>query len=300
MSLQMYILKFDNVHFGNGTLSSSDFSFSVSRLFSALFLEALKVGKQEELLQLAQEKDFVLSDAFPILNETPFLPKPIGYPDFSKNDEQISREIRRKAKASKKLQYIPWNLMDQYLTGNADIDQITKMQKDMFSVQYVTKKGVDPYEVAVTSMNCLLYVIAPVNDLLNQLMNLLQYSGLGGERSSGYGRFSLSRRDLPSELAERLTVEKSGLSMLMSTSLPQEKELGVSLQNAKYLLKKESGFAYSESTGSLLRKQDLYKFVAGSTFKQTFAGEIIDIRPQDFSHPVWNYSKGLFYQLRNN
>ncbi|WEV56232.1 type III-A CRISPR-associated RAMP protein Csm4 [Ligilactobacillus acidipiscis] len=298
MGLQIYTLKFDNTHFGAGTLSSSEFSFSASRLFSALYLEAIKINKEADFLKQASQKDFVLSDALPYVDGTFFLPKPIGYPNYSEHKQKVSRAMRRKAKASKKLQYIPWTFLDEYLSGQSEIEKISDKQKSMFSVQYVTKKGKDPYEVAVTSLKCLLYVIAPQNKLLDQLMELLQYSGLGGERSSGYGHFTLGSVDLPQQFSNRLQVIGSGkLTMLLSTSLPREDELKLSMEGAKYLLKKESGFAYSESTSNLLRKQDAYKFIAGSTFINSYQGSIVDVRPEKFPHPVWNYSKGLFYQL---
>ncbi|WP_010496923.1 type III-A CRISPR-associated RAMP protein Csm4 [Ligilactobacillus acidipiscis] len=297
MGLQMYILKFDNAHFGTGTLSSSDFSFSASRLFSALYLEAIKLNHQNDFLELANQGDFVLSDAFPYTDKTLFLPKPIGYPDYSAHEQKISLEMRRKAKASKKLQYIPWNLMDEYVSGKSVIKNIADMQKDMYTVQYVTKKGKDPYEVAVTSFNCQLYIIAPQDKLLDQLMDSLQYSGLGGERSSGYGQFTLRSSSFPNEFVQKLQFNDGVLSMALATSLPKADELKRSMDGARYLLKKDSGFAYSEMSKELLRKQDLYKFAVGSTFKKQYRGEIVDVRPDNFPHPVWNYSKGLFYQL---
>ena len=39
-----------------------------ARLFSALFLEALKIGEDQAFYELATHPDFVLSDAFPFVN----------------------------------------------------------------------------------------------------------------------------------------------------------------------------------------------------------------------------------------
>ena len=60
---------------------------------------------------------------------------------------------------------------------------------------------------------------------------------------------------------------------------------------------KESGFAYSETEQELLRKQDFYKFKAGSIFKRAYHGYIADVRPDGFGHPVYNFAKGLFYKI---
>lgn len=71
------------------------------------------------------------------------------------------------------------------------------------------------------------------------------------------------------------------------------------MAGAKYLLKKSSGFAFSQGVKDNYRKQDLYKFKAGSTFTKTFKGQIVDVRPDNFPHPVWNYAKPLFYSLED-
>ena len=70
-----------------------------------------------------------------------------------------------------------------------------------------------------------LYVIATESNLLNELMTSLQYAGIGGKRSSGYGRFDLTITDIPDTLKNRLTKVHQGTVMALTTSLPIEKEL---------------------------------------------------------------------------
>lgn len=130
-------------------------------------------------------------------------------------------------------------------------------------------------------------------------MTSLQFSGLGGKRTSGYGRFDLRILDLPSKLEARLTSNYKGLVMTLTTSLPLDDELENAMIGAKYLLQKSSGFAFSQALAENFRKQDLYKFKSGSTFQQTFTGQIVDVRPDNFPHPVWNYAKPLFYRLED-
>lgn len=131
------------------------------------------------------------------------------------------------------------------------------------------------------------------------LMNSLQYSGIGGKRSSGYGRFTVEKLDIPDEFSKNIVVNDSeyGVYMTLSTSIPNNDELDAVLPTAEYLLEKSSGFAYSSTSRNLLRKQDLYKFAVGTTLTKTYNGNIFDVRPDDFPHPVWNYAKGLFYKL---
>lgn len=299
MVLKLYKLTFNTAHFGEGTLNESVAGFDVSRLYSALFLEALKLGKEDDFFHLTNQKDFLLSDAYPYRHE-PYLPKPIGYP-LLRNDEQEEdlKKIRQEAKKVKKIDYIPLSMFAEYVKGNGDVDQIVQMRSEFARTSYLVKKGEDPYEVGLTSFKESLYVLATSSPLFDTLMESLQYSGLGGKRSSGYGGFVLEIEDAPSEIADNVVGETSvtGVFMALATSLPTVDELSEVIKNSKYLLKRAGGFAYSEHGGEQLRKQDLYRFKAGSTFEKTYRGQIKDVRPTDFSHPVWCYAKGTFYRL---
>ena len=178
MVLKLYKLTFNTAHFGEGTLNESVAGFDVSRLYSALFLEALKLGKEDDFFHLTNQKDFLLSDAYPYRHE-PYLPKPIGYP-LLRNDEQEEdlKKIRQEAKKVKKIDYIPLSMFDEYVKGNGDVDQIAQMRSEFAKTSYLVKKGEDPYEVGLTSFKESLYVLATSSPLFDTLMESLQYSGL--------------------------------------------------------------------------------------------------------------------------
>ncbi|AOF48270.1 type III-A CRISPR-associated RAMP protein Csm4 [Tetragenococcus halophilus] len=298
MTLKIYKMKFQHAHFGEGILSESASSFDASRLYSALFLEAKKMDVVDEFMKLTQNANFVLSDAFPFIDDQPFLPKPIGYPKVEQdNADDNLKKVRQTAKKLKKIFYLPLNQLELFLKQQANIEELAEYQAQLAEHSYTTQKGVDPFEVGVTVYNSALYVLASQSPLFDQLMDSLQYSGVGGKRSSGLGQYSLEILSLPDELAENLTTNKQQRVMALSTCLPMNQEMLTCLDGANYLLKKSSGFAYSETAGALLRKQDLYKFKAGSTFQTSFTGDIVDVRPDNFPHPVWNFAKGIFYQL---
>jgi len=290
-------MTFDSAHFGEGHLNESHSTFDASRLYSALFQEAMKLHKEEAFLVLTQKPSFVLSDAFPFINGEPYLPKPIGYPKYKETGSDDLKKIRQQAKKIKKISYIPISYFNDYLSQSADIDELAGLQKHSFVNSYITKKGNDPYEVGITTYNSSLYVLASQSELFDLLIESLQFSGLGGKRTSGYGKFSVQCFDLPKEFKQNLLPESDTLSMLLTTSIPNDEELEKSMMNAYYLLKKSSGFLYSETSIEQLRKQDLYKFNAGSTFQYSFKGSIVDVRPDAFPHPVWKFSKGLFYKI---
>lgn len=298
MEVQAYKLDFQTVHFGNGSLNESIGSFNASRLYSSLFLESLKLNVDKEFLNLSKSANFFLSDSFPLKDGEFYLPKPIGYPKIPLNSES-TRETRRKAKKSKKLRYIKYTDMEDYIEGNCDVDRLDGTDSFFSKSTVVTKKGIDPYEVGITNFKTSLYILTIKHKLLDMLMDSLQYSGIGGKRSSGYGRFTVEKLDIPDEFSKNIVVNDSeyGVYMTLSTSIPNNDELDVVLPTAEYLLEKSSGFAYSSTSRNLLKKQDLYKFAVGTTLTKTYNGNIFDVRPDDFPHPVWNYAKGLFYKL---
>lgn len=298
MEVQAYKLDFQTVHFGNGNLNESIGSFNASRLYSSLFLESLKLNVDKEFLNLSKSANFFLSDSFPLKDGEFYLPKPIGYPKIPLNSES-TRETRRKAKKSKKLRYIKYTDMEDYVEGNCNVDKLDGTDSFFSKSTVVTKKGIDPYEVGITNFKTSLYILTIKHKLLDMLMNSLQYSGIGGKRSSGYGRFTVEKLDIPDEFSKNIVVNDSeyGVYMTLSTSIPNNDELDSVLPTAEYLLEKSSGFAYSSTSRNLLRKQDLYKFAVGTTLTKTYNGNIFDVRPDGFSHPVWNYAKGLFYKL---
>ncbi|WP_019790198.1 type III-A CRISPR-associated RAMP protein Csm4 [Streptococcus sobrinus] len=299
MTYKLYRLAFGSVHFGNGTLESSTVGFTADRLFSALVLEAIKSNRLEELLGLANAEDFALTDAFPY-SHIPYLPKPIGFPSADKYDQTKDVvTMRQEAKKTKKLEYIEYDRLPNFLEG--DIIE----NNNHFVHSAVTKNSPNIDEalfqvgISMPSQVSALYIIASQSEILDDLMTSLQYSGLGGKRTSGYGRFTLAILDLPADLEKRLTLHLSRTVMTLTTCLPVNEALEEAVAGAKYLLKKSSGFAFSQGVKDNYRKQDLYKFKAGSTFTKTFKGQIVDVRPDNFPHPVWNYAKPLFYSLED-
>jgi CRISPR-associated protein Csm4 len=243
-------------------------------------------------LELAKSDGFSLSDAFPEDEYSLYLPKPIGYANKNIDNIEYSSVDRKKLK---KLKYISIDLFDDFLDGDLEIEDELS---NSFSLDSITQKGIDPFEVGVTTfLNINLYVIASQSELLDTLMESLQYSGIGGKRTSGFGRFELDIKDLPDEVENKISNHFNGAAMLLSTSLPKENELELAMKNAQYLLHKSSGFVFSNKLESNFRKKDLYSFESGSVFEESFQGDIYDVSPKEVNHPVWNYEKPLFYIL---
>lgn len=134
-------------------------------------------------------------------------------------------------------------------------------------------------------------------NLFEQLLKCLSFSGIGGKRASGMGRFNYFSEEIPIDFLRRL--ENNGKEyMSLSVSLPRDEELDEVLQDAEYLLCKRSGFVASENYAEQqMRKRDLYVLKTGSCFKTKYEGDVYDVSGKVGSHPVYRYAKPIFMEV---
>lgn len=304
MKLAIYKLEFKaGVHFGSGALSSSNSFFLADTLFSALYIEAIKLGLSDSFLSSTVNGDILFSDAFPYIGETYFLPKPNIYIEpGDKGDSKIK-------KGYKKMKYIPAQLFDDYIAARIDPDKcsISDLGKEYDHVMASVSMEEDdtkPYSVGTFffSSGNGLYIIAEFKGdedkyLFEELMESLSYSGIGGKRSAGKGRF-VFKYAKGTEMIMEMMKQKTGRYMLLSTALPKTEELERALVNASYLLQRRSGFVYSDDyADTTIKKLDLYTMQAGSCFSQTFGGDVYDVSGGKGIHPVYRYAKGMFMEV---
>lgn len=301
LKYQMYELEFTTeVHFGKTSLEDAEISFHADTLFSALCQEAIKLGELNKLVTMAKNGNLLFSDAFPRIGKECYIPKPLISSDKL---EEVS-DIKEKKKY-KKLQYIPVEYLDQYLNGSFPEEKFQDLN-DLGQFHMKTAAAIrgfeeaQPYRVKGYSFRegNGLYIIVGCEKLedfkfLENLLEYLSYTGLGGKRSSGFGRFECRKMKMPSTMEKGLT-ERKKYAMLMSLALPKDEELEDALQGASYQLVKKSGFVASDTYApQQMRKKDLYVFKAGSCFQHSFQGDLWDVSEAGM-HPVYRYAKGMF------
>lgn len=307
MQYKIYRLAFQGaVHFGKNSLEDMGYTFCADTLFSALCIEALKQG--QEILQMlyggAKNGTICLSDAFPYIGHTYFMPKPM-----KRIETEVQQGDSRIKKAYKKLKYIPVDDLEVYLAGNYDVlhaEGTDKLGKSDQKVSAAVRGQAEtvPYRTGIYyfEKGNGLYVIAGYSsgqelNLLDMLFEALSYSGIGGRRSEGLGRFILYQDKIGAKLEKRLT-ENGKQYMTLSVSLPKEDELEKALDGAQYLLCRRSGFIASETYAKeQMRKKDLYAFQAGACFGNLFAGDVYNVAGGAGSHPVYRYAKPMFMQI---
>lgn len=297
------------VHFGNGRLSDSAFSCDAATLFSAMFIEALEIGLAADLLAAVKSGDLLISDTLPYIEDVLYLPKPmIRFRRDAAANLNAPAEGLRARKAAKKLAYIPASSLHGYLCGDFDsIAELDRFGVGVSSLQtkvnLTRKDGPDakPYHVGSFSFapKAGLYFIVRGSFDLSPILDRLSYSGLGGKRSSGFGRFEY---DLQGH-APVLSTGKNRIAdkhyLLLSSASPTLSELNEQLlDGAKYRLIKKSGFVQSATySSSQQKRRDLYVFASGSVFVQRFSGDVFDVSDSAGSHPVYRYARAMWLEV---
>lgn len=307
MDYQVYKLEFQSaVHFGKNSLEDGEYVFCADTLFSALCHEALKKDPDtlNNLYQYVKGGDLLLSDAFPYIGDTYYLPKPMKRIDAgdNKGDSVIK-------KAYKKLRYIPAEQLDSYLHGEYDVLNAQDISglghfEMKASAAVRGEEEAKPYRIGCCYFNQGngLYIIVAYQNmialqLVEELLECLAFSGIGGKRTAGLGRFALRLGELSANIHSRLV--KSGKQyMTLSVSLPTDDELEEALIGAEYLLCKRSGFVASEQYAKeQRRKKDLYVLKAGACIRTLYAGDVYDMSDTNGSHPVYRYAKPMFMEV---
>ncbi len=302
MKYSIFKLEFSTgVHFGKGLLNDSQDTFTADILFSALYIEALKNGMQDVFYQEIKEENLLFSDALPYVGKQYLLPKPCVYVEHARQGDSEEK------KKFKKMKYLPVEKLDDYLAGTLNPDQNPMNEFGKFEQRTLAsvrrEEDTLPYRVGVFryQKGNGLYVLAAGKEerqlgLLEELLEMLSYTGIGGKKSDGLGKFTLKHGTGTELLLNRLQ-KKTGRYMLLSSALPRDEELDAVLEGASYLLDKHSGFIFSDHYADEIRKKkDLYMFSAGSCFLRPFHGDIFDVS-EGGRHPVYRYGKPFFLEV---
>lgn len=313
------------VHFGQGSgagnLSSTEMTFCADMLFSALCNVALRKGGETELKKLVgmcKNGDLLLSDALPCSKDSVWLPRPFLLPQAQpKNDEGAKNR-----KDFKKLKYIAAENYDDFITSlnGGDIPALKNKIFGCYSiaqkVMVVENDDSEPYSVGLFSFNegfglCVIVGCSEKKhfDYFSNLAKILQFDGIGGKISSGYGKFKTGTLFENGDLSSSPNASKKALFKMLSrssadqyisltSSLPKEEELESAMDGALFKTVRRGGFISSTTYSETLeKKKTQYFLAAGSTFKRKYEGDVYDIS-NGGSHPVYRYGKPIFMGVK--
>ena len=288
------------VHFGKSKLEDGEMCFSADTLFSALFLEAMKKGKEKLLLEYVKEEKLLFSDAFPFSVKQEgsigkkeycyFIPKPMC-PVERGEEEGREKEHSILKKAYKKLKYLSLDSLSDYVEGK--LDPLAELKKQNFGsffsqemVRILEDEDNLPYRVEQFQFaeDAGLYCIfstedKDVEDFLIDLLESLSYVGIGGKRASGKGKFSITTGALVEEMAEKIKLGGKGKeddlsSARVDSPIKKTKESSYLLLSSAMAKAEEDLESILEDASYLLQKR------SGFIYSESYAKE--QRRKKDF------------------
>lgn len=307
MEYSIFKLRFKApVHFGDGRLNRSVYTFFADTLFSAMYKEAIKLYEKKEADKLrifALNGDMLISDAMPYCNDTLYFPKPIIHIDGNRESDSSMK------KKFKKLSYIPIDDMDAYMKGDYDPSMALEQLKGLGMSDVSEKAAVnpgknsEPYRVGTFTFSNeigygLYFIFGGTDDaydMIYDIMDSLSYTGIGGKVSSGYGRFYYTNEDVDSNLRDRFEGNYSRYMSLSVSMAVNEEQTEKAVDGSYYELIKRSGFVSSESySNNQMKKRDFYCFKSGSCFSDRFRGSVFDVS-EGGKHSVYRYAVPMLY-----
>lgn len=121
-------------------------------------------------------------------------------------------------------------------------------------------------------------------------LDLLQDSGIGGQRSRGHGRFYLNEMGVPPQL-ERAT---GNYQVLLSRLAPKKTEMELLRQpHSRYDLVAVGGYSVYPGREAVIRQQVRLlsegSIIGGS---ERPPGQLVDVKPEIVRHPIYRYGFG--------
>lgn len=309
MKYAVYKLHFSTgIHIGNRALTDGEYTINSDTIFSALCQEALKAGGSKyinKLVNLVRSGSLLISDALPFIEDDLYVPKPLQ--PVSNEDSTEDQDYSIKKKIFKKLKYISIEMLEIYMEGELDPELEVEIFKELGDSKIKTSAWITgteetkPYFVGVYNFNPNkgLYIIIAYKDedaliFMETLIKGLGYTGIGGKRSSGLGKFKPKSCEPSEELISRLNNQNYQNYMTLSSCMANKNEMEDAMIDSHYLLHKRSGFISSKNYAmNNLKKRDFYAFKSGSCFSNKFIGDIFDVS-YNGEHPVYRYAKPMF------
>lgn len=335
MMYYIFTLKFlTPVHFGDtangGGLDKFSIQCSADTLFAALCNEAANKGSDavEKLVKKTAEGKIVFSSLFPYWRTADsdlyfYLPKPLlkleqEEQQSAKSFEEI-KQLATKLKKQKKSTYIRASQINSLLESGGSDRQfaVPEFAAPLVAGRVALREEKPlPYYVGsyVFSDNSGLYFILGVEHeeeftLIKELLFSLGYSGIGGKRSSGYGKFEQADEewglfddggvyDDDTAIALMLYDEKSKHQMCLAPVCPHADELAV-VKQGSYKLIKRGGFIASSAAKDNIKRNSIYMLQEGSCFPERLRGQMLQQTVDGLAHDVYRDGIGMFVGLKN-
>ena len=292
-------------------LEETEISIPADTLFSAL-CQTWRTFYGEErltdfLAQYETSEPFLLTSAFPFAGDIRFFPKPLVDLKVNADDGRkklkkvrfLSEKCFRQIVAGEKIELDPDRLInDGQLWIHGDDKCPTTVWKTEKRPRVTLDRQSSTSEIwhlggVKFHEGCGLWFGAKFDTEETQkqietILRVLGDTGIGGERSAGYGIF-----DLHSKPAEPEPDQEVDRFVTLSPVCPRDAEQLDTLirGDVGYKLEERSGWIGS-AEGNGLRRQQVWMFGEGSVLNGSGSqvGRLVDLKPDSCPHPVWRYA----------
>lgn len=329
----LYKLHFETpVHFGSaaegGKLEEAEMALGADSLFSALCCELSAQGEEDtlrDLVAMARAGAVRFSDLYPFREasgETAYyLPRPVLPPNRAAVQEEArTHSLRRERdeaasrKRLKKLTHLRAREMASFLAARRDGRPYAGEMPE-FGVSSLVERvhcvrvgETLPYFVRQftffpeAGLYGLVFWEEDEAERLQAMLTSLGLYGIGGKRSSGYGKFRVAALlDLTAAkgadeaaLFTLLQAKTAPWQMCLAALLPAAEEEAI-LREGWYRLLRRGGFITGARAGNQ-KKDSVHMVAAGSCLPQRLAGQMAVLgRAED--HEVLRYGYGLYAGL---
>lgn len=254
---------------------------------------------------------FRLSSAFLFAGKTYYLPKPLLPSPVLRQQTQFGAEH---GKELKKLSFLPLELFSKWQHNQPfdqqDLDSLLQVRQEYdqaFTYSIVPRIALDRSTAASeiyhcglvrfhedAGLFCLLEVEETMESDLFTFFQILGEQGLGGERTYGYGRFTVNFEALEASFENLFEEHQNAKSFTTLSLLLPELEKGASLQEKfiAYGLQERKGWVSSTTSSRQAKRQNVWMLSEGSVYKQPLNGKVVDVTPQIWKtqpHRVYRY-----------
>lgn len=332
MSYVIYPLRFETaIHFGQpgrgGRLDEACMEYPADALFGALCTELAAAGETEQLARLTariEAGELRFSDLLPWQAGRQgalafFLPRPVLRIERTQQQEREDYSVTcanaTLRKKQKKLKYLRASRIEDYIRAMQSGSPFEESDFDGdFGAaslrQHVNMRGDEPLPYYVGQFDfhahAGLYLLADVRreedaQWLQQLFSWLGRTGIGGKRTSGYGKFLAAKSILTLDAESKFEDLTALRTMLDAADAPWQLALAPVLpavgdipavKEGAYRLRRAGGFI-SHLIHEAKKKNSVYLLDAGSCLRTRVRGTL-GVLGEHGGHPVWRYGFGLY------
>jgi len=274
-------------------------------LFSALINEWVRLFPNDSLDNFFADMPFKLSSAFPYSMNEYYLPTPIGtgklymekmkdVPFLQLYDFLDLAEGNYKAILKKELKNPVDEMMFIHTVPRVSIDRISTSTNIYDSTGWLFNDGSGLYFLVDLKD-------AAFRDKFELCMRLLSQSGLGADRSIGYGLFESEIEEVDTsgawtELFRTRDTEGKTAYFTLSLTYPFKEEAKDAIS---YRLLTRRGWIFSKSSTVQMKRRACKMFAEGSLFRTPISGHIEDVTPSEFGdHTIYRYGLGMMVYLK--